>query len=92
MVTPEQITLGLSAVGAIVWLIRLEGRVNTAEKEQTAMRATFDTFRAEARVAEKAHSETALEIVRLQEQIKHLTDLIERLVDPSPTPRRRAAT
>jgi hypothetical protein len=56
------------------------------------MRATFDTFRAEARVAEKAHSETALEIVRLQEQIKHLTDLIERLVDPSPTPRRRAAS
>lgn len=102
MGTPEIITLALAGVAAVVWLIRLEGRVNTAEKvnataiadcdkEQAAMRAAFDTFRAEAKVAEKAHSETAIEIVRLQEQIKHLTDLIERMVE-KPTPRRRAAS
>lgn len=100
MGAPEYITLGLAGVAAVVWLIRLEGRVNTAEKvnstamadcdrEQAALKAAFIAFQAEAKVAEKAHSETAIEIVRLQEQIKHLTDLIERMVAPPPAPRRR---
>lgn len=99
MGAPEYISLGLAGVAAVVWLIRLEGRVNTAEKvnatamadcdrEQASIKAAFETFRAEAKVAEKAHSETAIEIVRLQEQIKHLTDLIERMVE-KPVTRRR---
>jgi hypothetical protein len=85
MITPEIISLGLAGITAIVWLVRLEGRVNTTDKEVATLRAKADSDA-------KSSSETAIEIVRLQEQIKHLTDLIERMAEPPPTPRRRAAS
>ncbi len=85
MGTPEIISLALAGVTAIVWLVRLEGRVNTTDKEVATLRAKADSDA-------KSSSETAIEIVRLQEQIKHLTDLIERMAKPPEQPRRRAAT
>jgi hypothetical protein len=57
--------------------------VNTTDKEVATLRAKADSDA-------KSSSETAIEIVRLQEQIKHLTDLIERMAKPPE--RRRAAT
>jgi hypothetical protein len=83
MITPEIISLALAGITAIVWLVRLEGRVNTTDKEVATLRAKADSDA-------KSSSETAIEIVRLQEQIKHLTDLIERMAKPPE--RRRAAT
>lgn len=71
------VTLALAAVGGIVWLVRLEGRLN-------AISGRVDVVE----IAAKAHEETKIEVVRLQEQIKHLTALIERLIDK---PRRGAS-
>jgi len=85
MITPEIISLGLAGITAIVWLVRLEGRVNTTDKEVATLRAKADSDA-------KSSSETAIEIVRLQEQIKHLTDLIERMAKPPEQPRRRAVS
>jgi hypothetical protein len=85
MITPEIISLALAGVTAIVWLVRLEGRVNTTDKEVATLRAKADSDA-------KSSSETAIEIVRLQEQIKHLTDLIERMAGPPEPTRRRAAS
>lgn len=83
MLTGEQITLGLAALAGVVWLVRLEGRVNA----QGARLMVLET-------AIKAHEETKIEVVRLQEQIKHLTGLIEKWfepIDPPAAKRRRQA-
>ena len=88
------ITIGLAGVAVIVWLVRLEGRVNgkaTADQVATvsaqigAVAAIVATLQAK----EAAHDNTRDEVIRLQEQIKHLTDLIERLL---PLPSRRKPT
>jgi hypothetical protein len=88
------VALGLAAVTVIIWLVRLEGRVNgkaTAGEVSTvaaqigAVAAIVATLQAK----EAAHDNTRDEVIRLQEQIKHLTDLIERLL-PVP-PRRKPA-
>ena len=78
----EIITLGLAALGAVVWLVRLEGRVNT-------LNTLTDTQGAALKAAIEGHSATTIEVVRLQEQIKHLTDLIERYFVPA-SPNRRS--
>lgn len=87
------ITLGLAGVAVIVWLVRLEGRVNgKATGDQVtqvlgqigAVAAIVATLQAK----EAAHDNTRDEVIRLQEQIKHLTNLIERLL---PASRRKVA-
>ncbi|MFZ5667973.1 MAG: hypothetical protein ACOY4K_00615 [Pseudomonadota bacterium] len=76
--------LALSILAAVVWLVRLEGRVNAlntlTEAQATALKAAMD-----------GHSATTIEVVRLQEQIKHLTDLIERYFVPAAPRGRRQA-
>jgi len=82
-VSGELITIGLAAVAAIVWLIRLEGRLNTTERDLTAANARTD---AEA----KAHRATADALIRVEEQLKYVRDLLERhFVIEEPGPRRR---
>lgn len=73
------VTLGL---GAVVWCLRLEGRVNASQIQITALQESL-----------KAHADTAVQIARLEEQIKALTaqmatqtELIKQLV---PKPRSR---
>ena len=65
-----------------MWLVRLEGRVNT-------LNTLTDTQGAALKAAIEGHSATTIEVVRLQEQIKHLTDLIERYFVPA-SPNRRS--
>lgn len=81
-VSAEAITIGLAALGGVVWLVRLEGRV-------TALAAMSETQAAALKAAIEGHSATTIEVVRLQEQIKHLTDLIERYFVPA-SPNRRS--
>jgi hypothetical protein len=87
------VALGLAAVTVIIWLVRLEGRVNgKATGDQVtqvsgqigAVAAIVATLQAK----EAAHDNTRDEVIRLQEQIKHLTNLIERLL---PASRRKVA-
>lgn len=68
------ITLIIAAVGFIVWLVRLEGRVN-ALKENGAK-----------------HDTTRDEVIRLQEQVKYLTQAVTDLATAlKPSARRRTA-
>jgi uncharacterized membrane protein YcjF (UPF0283 family) len=89
------VALGIAAVTVIIWLVRLEGRVNgkatgdqvaAASAQIGAVAAIVATLQAK----EAAHDNTRDEVIRLQEQIKHLTDLIERLL-PIPTRRKPSA-
>jgi len=83
-VSGEVITVSIAAIGGVVWLVRLEGRVN-------ALSALSETQAAALKAAIEGHSATTIEVVRLQEQIKHLTDLIERYFVPAnPTRRGRS--
>jgi hypothetical protein len=89
------ITLGLAGVAVIVWLVRLEGRVNgTATTNQfatlTSQISALAAVVAALQAKEAAHDNTRDEVIRLQEQIKHLTDLIERLLPP-PASRKSSA-
>jgi hypothetical protein len=83
-VSGELITVAIAALGGVVWLVRLEGRVNAlatlSETQATALRAAIE-----------GQGATTIEVVRLQEQIKHLTDLIERYFVPA-NPGRRTRT
>ena len=88
------ITIGLAGVAVIVWLVRLEGRVNgkaTADQVAavSAQIGAVAAIVATLQAKEAAHANTRDEVIRLQEQIKHLTDLIERLL---PLPSRRKPT
>ncbi len=88
-----------SAVAGIVWLVRLEGRVNAAvAKAEADVRAAEAKAEAKAiaansrldvlEVAARGHEDTKIEVVRLQEQIKHLTDLLERYFIRAPRARK----
>jgi hypothetical protein len=86
----ELITIGLSAIAAVVWLVRLEGRVNTAEKVAAAMDRDLAATNARAEAEAKAHRGTADALIRVEEQLKYVRELLERhFVIEEPTPRRR---
>lgn len=86
----ELISVGLSVIGAVVWLVRLEGRVNTSEKVATAMERDLAAASARAEAEAKAHRGTADALIRVEEQLKHVRELLERhFVIEEPTPRRR---
>jgi hypothetical protein len=79
------IALGLAAVAVIVWLVRLEGRVNgTATTNQlatlTSQISALAAVVAALQAKEASHDNTREEVIRVQEQLKHLTGLIERLM------------
>jgi len=87
------VTLGFAGVAVIVWLVRLEGRVNgKATTDQTSsivgQIAALAGIVAALQAKEASHDQTRDEVIRLQEQIKHLTNLIERLL---PASRRKVA-
>lgn len=89
--------VGVPIVSAIVWLVRLEGRINSNKqaigevvKDLAAMGNTVTALQAQTAADTKAHEETKIALVRVQEQLKHLTDLFERHLMNAATPRRRA--
>ena len=82
------LTIAASVVAFIAWLVRLEGRVNgkaTSDQVSTvsAQIGTVAAIVATLQAKEAAHDNTRDEVIRLQEQIKHLTNLIERLLPAS---------
>lgn len=88
----ELITIGLAGVAAIVWLVRLEGRVNTAERAATAMERDLAAANARAEAEAKAHRGTADALIRVEEQLKYVRELLERhfvIEEPGPARRRR---
>lgn len=94
MLTSEQITLALAAVAAVVWLVRLEGRVNTSDRDSVALKAELVAIKARAEADAAKHGDTKEAVIRLQEQIGHLTTLIEKWfepIDPPAAKRRRTA-
>ncbi|MES3028472.1 MAG: hypothetical protein V4820_11540 [Pseudomonadota bacterium] len=94
------VTLFLAGVGAIIWLVRLEGRINSnkqalaeqakdLENLTASMRIELATIKARAEADAAAHSETTLALVRVQEQLKYLTSLFERHFVEGPVKRPR---
>lgn len=82
------LTIAASVVAFIAWLVRLEGRVNgkaTADQvsQVSGQIGTVAAIVATLQAKEAAHDNTRDEVIRLQEQIKHLTNLIERLLPAS---------
>jgi hypothetical protein len=61
------IPTALSVLAAIVWAVRQEGKISN-----TSLR--LDVLEEKAR----SHEDTKLEVVRVQEQIKQLKELLER--------------
>jgi hypothetical protein len=89
-VSGELVTMGLAAIAAIVWLVRLEGRVNTAERVATAMERDLAAANLRADAEAKAHRGTADALIRVEEQLKYVRELLERhFVIEEPSPRRR---
>lgn len=99
------VTVGLAIVSLIVWLVRLEGRVNTAEKAtaevikdldatNVAHKIEITAIKAKAESDALASGETTIALVRVQEQLKYLTSLFERhfVEGPVPRPRRGAGS
>lgn len=90
------LTLFLAGIGFVVWLVRLEGRVNSTKqsigeltKDLDQQRGEIVAVKAKGEADTKAHEETKIALVRVEEQLKHLTDLVERLLVASP--RRRTS-
>jgi hypothetical protein len=103
----DWVGLAVATVLVIVWLVRLEGRVNgkADASHVQAVAAAIDTVKASGEnmktdigalhQSAKAGEETKIEVVRLQEQIKHLTNLFEKWLQPSgqqSVPARRRTT
>jgi hypothetical protein len=86
----ELISVGLAVIGAVVWLVRLEGRVNTSEKVAAAMERDLAAANAKTEAEAKAHRATADALIRVEEQLKYVRELLERhFVIEEPQPRRR---
>ena len=95
MLTAEQIALALAAISGIVWLVRLEGRVNTLDREREAQKTELAAMKAQAALDAAKHTDTKEAVIRLQEQIGHLTNLIEKWfqpIDPPAAKRRRSTS
>ena len=101
MLSSEYIAIGLAAVSAIVWLVRLEGRVNASEKAgaaiasegekaDEALRLDIVAIKAAQAARDAKHDQTNENLIRMQEQLKYLTNLFERhFVEPPAKPTRR---
>lgn len=73
----------IASVLVIVWLVRLESRVNT-KADSTQLALVIAQVQALAD-AVKAHEGTRDEVIRLQEQIKTLIRTVERWGPPGPS-------
>lgn len=84
-------TVFLSVIGLVIWLVRLEGKTtSTADACRATAEALAAHAKAQALLASAHHDavgDAKLEIVRVQEQIKHLTNLVERWLVPARTRR-----
>lgn len=75
---PQQyVTLGLAAIGFVIWLVRLEGRVNGQKDLFGVLKSELDAAKAKAEAEAKAHRDTSDALIRVEEAVKHLTRLFE---------------
>ena len=74
------ITLVGMAVGALAWLLRLEGKVHKNSGNIEGLKEKLAGMEAKAGAEAKIAQDTREALIRLEEQIKHLTDLVERLI------------
>ena len=61
------VPLSLAIIAGVVWAVRQEGKISNASLR-------LDVLEEKAR----SHEDTKLEVVRVQEQIKQLKELLER--------------
>jgi len=89
---PEIIALGVTIIPAVVWLVRLEGRVNAGDKAVQTLAAEVIAVKVRAESESAEHRRTAEALIRLEEQMKYVRELLERhFVEPE-KPRRRTPT
>lgn len=100
----------LAILAGVAWLFRLEAKAGAKADESSlqsvkadvaalkvecgAIKARDDAQDVAIKTATDGHNMTTIEVVRLQEQIKHLTEMISRLLprdDEDAQPRRRRA-
>ena len=81
-------------VGVVIWAIRKEGIINSHSDKLAANLEAHAVLSAKVESKAAAHDETKIEVVRLQEQIGHLTRLIEKWFEPidPPASKRRRTT
>jgi hypothetical protein len=84
------ITLGLSAIGFVIWLVRLEGRVNVQKDKLASLEGDLQTANAKADAEARAHRETSDALIRVEEAVKHLTRLFEQQFATARRPARRS--
>jgi hypothetical protein len=89
---PEIITLALSAVAVIVWGVRLEGRVNSVDKDVVENKVSISAANARADAEAIAHRATADSLIRVEERLKYVCEMLERhfvVAEPEAPIRRR---
>lgn len=86
---PEIIALGVTIIPAVVWLVRLEGRVNAADKADQAIQADLIAVKVRAESESAEHRRTSEALIRLEEQMKYVRELLERHFIEPDKPRRR---
>ena len=99
------VALGILLAGGaiVVWAVRLEGKIAANDAKVMAAvaanAASIQTLASTTNAAVAAlqdrangHDETKIEVVRLQEQIVNLTELIEKWLQPPPPARRTRST
>lgn len=96
------VTLALAGIALLVWLVRLEGRVNglSDNAKREALRLDRETLRLDKEILDvkdkadadaRAHRETSDALIRLEEAVKHLTRLFEQqFAQSNAAPARRA--
>lgn len=85
-----------SIVAVVVWLVRLEGKTTANKLATENVSISLTTHIKNQTDFMQAHalnsSNTNMEIVRVQEQMKHLTSLLERWLVPPRTRQRLRGT
>lgn len=81
-------------LGVVIWAVRKEGVINAHSAKLAENDRAHAALSAKVDAKAAAHDETKIEVVRLQEQIGHLTRLIEKWFEPidPPVAKRRRNT
>lgn len=77
---PTLITLGLAIIAAIVWLIRLEGRVSSQTAEITDLMKGFDTLTALVSLHKEQFHEYQLQVSREYMTVSGMSEIKRDLI------------
>lgn len=76
--TPEILTFIGAIVAVAGWLFRLEGRVNSNAQSIADLTHSFAAAEAKAEAEARAHRSTADALIRVEERLKYITEVLER--------------